>query len=177
EAAVADEDIGSQPQQEKGYAEPPGGEDGHRQLVRRPRLVIEVGRPADAERRVWGQDLIRPHPVGTELPAQRLGGAHGASIIWIRRAWRPPSKGVSSQICTRARAVSRGIIRWPRESMLASLCWRARRADSSFQHRAQRTPRTRLATIASPLPEPPSTTPRSNSPRATASATGRMKSG
>ena len=41
--------------------------------------------------------------------------------------------------------------------MLASLCWRPSRADSSFQQRAQRTPRTRLAAIASPLPEPPST--------------------
>ena len=64
--------------------------------------------------------------------------------------------------------------RSPRESMLASLCSRASRAVVTSQHSAQRTPLTRLAAIASPLPEPPSTMPRSQSPRDTASAAGRM---
>jgi hypothetical protein len=54
---------------------------------------------------------------------------------------------------------------------------RASRADSTFQHTAQRIPRSRFATIASPFPDPPSTTPRSHSPRATASAARRMKAG
>ena len=40
------------------------------------------------------------------------------------------------------------------EITLASLCCRPSRADSSFQQRAQRTPLTRLAVMASPFPEP-----------------------
>ena len=54
-------------------------------------------------------------------------------------------------------AVSMLIILSPSESTLALLCCRARRADSGFQQSAQRTPLTRLATMASPLPEPPNT--------------------
>ncbi len=50
------------------------------------------------------------------------------------------------------------------EIMFASLCRRASRADSSLQQSAQRTPRRRFAAIASPLPDPPSTTPRSQRP-------------
>ena len=48
---------------------------------------------------------------------------------------------------------------------------------ASFQTSAQRTPFTRLAVMASPLPDPPSTIPRSHSPEATASAAGRQNSG
>jgi len=61
--------------------------------------------------------------------------------------------------------------------MFALLCERPRRADSTFQHSAQRMPLKRFAVIASPLPEPPSTMPRSHSPRATASAAGQMNTG
>ena len=43
-------------------------------------------------------------------------------------------------------------MRWPSEITFASLCSRARWADSTFQHRAQRIPLTRLATMASPFP-------------------------
>src|SRR3978361_715337 len=50
-------------------------------------------------------------------------------------------------------------IRPPTESTFASLCWRARVAVSSLQASAERTPRTLLAAICSPLPEPPTTTP------------------
>src|ERR1043166_2404324 len=103
--------------------------------------------------------------------------ASGSSIIFPRRSWRPPSKGVVSQSLTISRAVSNAIIRCPRLSTLASLCWRESRALSRFQQREQRTPRTLLAPMASPLPEPPKTMARSHSPRATASAAGRMKSG
>ena len=53
----------------------------------------------------------------------------------------------------------------------------ASRADSSFQQSAQRTPRCRFAAMASPLPDPPSTMPRSQSPLATAAAAGWTKSG
>ncbi|MNC95793.1 hypothetical protein D3C83_129950 [compost metagenome] len=67
--------------------------------------------------------------------------------------------------------------RSPSASALASLCARASRADSTLQQSAQRTPRTRFATIASPLPDPPSTMARSSSPRASASAAGRMNRG
>ena len=67
--------------------------------------------------------------------------------------------------------------RSPMEMQLASLWARASRADSTLHTRAQRTPATRLATMASPLPEPPRTMPRSHSPAATASATGRQKRG
>ena len=38
---------------------------------------------------------------------------------------------------------------------MASLCWRARTAVSSLQASAARTPRTLLAAICSPLPDPP----------------------
>src|SRR4051812_1041732 len=181
ESLVADQDVGPETQEEEGNVQPAGGEDGRRELVRAPRFVEEVGRSADVEGRLGSQDLALADAVEPQGVLQRLepheAGGEGSSIIWMRRTWRPPSKGVSSQICTSVRAISSEIIRWPKEITLASLCWRPKRADSSFQHRAQRTPRTRLATIASPLPEPPSTMPRSTSPAATASATGRMKAG
>src|SRR6185312_2391012 len=181
EPPVADQNVGPETQQEERDLEPAGGEEGRGELVRGLGLEEEIGGAADAEGRVGGEDLSPAHPVPPQDLAQLLQlheeAGEGSSIIWMRRTWRPPSKGVSSQICTRVRAISSEIILWPREMTLASLCWRPKRADSSFQHRAQRTPRTRLATIASPLPEPPSTMPRSNSPRATASATGRMKAG
>ncbi len=117
-----------------------GRADRRRQLVRRPRLIEEVGRTADLEGGVGRQNLAGAHAVRSQRPAEGLRGGHGSSIIWIRRTCRPPSNGVSSQICTMERARSSGIIRWPRESMLASLCWRPRRADSSFQQRTQRMP-------------------------------------
>src|SRR6266481_2419958 len=100
-----------------------------------------------------------------------------AFVIATRLWCRPPSKPVSSQIRTIFSARSSEIRRSPIESTFASLCCRESRADSSFQQSAQRTPCTLFATIASPLPEPPKTIPRSHSPRATASAAGRMKSG
>ena len=52
-------------------------------------------------------------------------------------------------------------MRAPIEMQLASLWRRPSSAVITSQQRAQRTPGTRLATIASPLPEPPSTMPRS----------------
>ena len=69
------------------------------------------------------------------------------------------------------------MVRWPSDSIFASLCARFQIATCSVQQTPQRMPQIRFATIASPFPEPPSTIPRSTSPRATASATGRMKSG
>ena len=74
-------------------------------------------------------------------------------------------------------AISTPTSRAPMAMQLASLCIRPSRAVSTFQHSAQRTPRTRLATMASPLPEPPRTMARSASPEGTASAAGRTKSG
>ena len=92
----------------------------------------------------------------------------------MRRAWRPPSKGTSSQVRTIASATSSLIMRWPIAITLASLWRRASSADSTLQQSAQRTPGTRFAMIASPLPDPPRTIARSHSPRATDSAAGRM---
>src|SRR4029077_20643969 len=82
--------------------------------------------------------------------------------IATRAACRPPSNSVSNQTCTISSARFSSISRSPRESTLASLCWRESRALSKFQHSAQRTPCTLFATIASPLPEPPKTIPRSH---------------
>jgi hypothetical protein len=76
-----------------------------------------------------------------------------------------------------ANAVFGFINRCPFESILASLRCLDNIANSIFQHTAQRMPLMRLATIASPFPEPPITIRRSYSPRAMASAAGRMKSG
>src|SRR5438876_101298 len=119
------------------------------------------------ERRFSGRSLCGPIGLNDYI----------AFNIATRLSCRPPSKGVSSQIRTILRARSSGIRRSPMERTFASLCCRERRADSSFQQSAQRTPCTLFATIASPLPEPPKTIPRSHSPRATASAAGRMKRG
>ena len=112
---------------------------------------------------------MRPRPIRPICMARRS--------FCMRAMWRPPSKGVVSQTRTIASASASVIVRWPSDSMLASLCARFQTATCSFQHSPHRIPQMRLATIASPLPEPPRTMPRSNSPRATASATGRMKSG
>ena len=46
----------------------------------------------------------------------------------------------------------------------ASLCCRASRAVDSFQISAARMPRTLLAAICSPLPDPPNTTPSVSTP-------------
>lgn len=100
-----------------------------------------------------------------------------SSILRTRGIWRPPSNSVLSQTRTIASASASVTMRWPSESTLASLCDRFQIATCSVQQRPQRTPRTRLATIASPFPEPPSTMPRSKSSAETASATGRTKSG
>ncbi len=51
-------------------------------------------------------------------------------------------------------------IRAPILATFASLCSRASRAVSIFQTRAARTPVTLFAAMASPLPDPPMTTPR-----------------
>jgi len=80
-------------------------------------------------------------------------------------------------LTSRFSASASEIVRWPIERTLPSLCEQFQIATCSVQQRPQRTPLIRLATIASPLPEPPSTMPRSYSLRATASATGRTKSG
>src|SRR6266852_3644698 len=111
------------------------------------------------------------------IKAARLARQHNdANMISIGQ--RMITEEVALEIVrTISKATSSVIIRWPIEIILASLCCRAKRAALIFQQRAQRTPLMRLATIASPLPEPPSTTPRSASPLATARATGRMKRG
>ena len=74
---------------------------------------------------------------------------------------------ISSTVC----------IRPPTERTLASLCSRASRAVSSLQARAARTPRTLLAAICSPLPEPPITTPRLPGSSTTPSAARRQNTG
>src|SRR5664280_1918165 len=51
-------------------------------------------------------------------------------------------------------------MRAPTLTIRASWCSRASRFVSAFQARPQRTPGTLFAAMASPLPEPPSTTPR-----------------
>src|SRR5690606_499084 len=104
-------------------------------------------------------------------------GRSWASMAAMRLACRPPSNGVMSHASRMASASSAERRGGPGESTLESWWARAGRADSALQQSVHRTPGTRLATIASPLPDPPSTMPRSNSPAATARATGRMKAG
>jgi hypothetical protein len=74
-------------------------------------------------------------------------------------------------------AVGSSCIRAPRLTTFASLCWRPSAAVSVLQASAQRTPRTLLAAIASPLPEPPITTPRLSGSAAVASAARSTKGG
>ena len=68
-------------------------------------------------------------------------------------------------------------MRAPTLTTLASLCSRPRPAVSSFQASAARTPGTLLAAIASPLPDPPITTPRLPGSLTTAAAARRTKGG
>ena len=65
----------------------------------------------------------------------------------------------------------------PMLSTFASLCSRPSRAVTGSAASTQRIPRTLFATIASPVPLPPITIPHSKSPRATARATGAIRSG
>ena len=60
--------------------------------------------------------------------------------------------GVARKISTKRVMSSSECIRPPTETTLASLCSRASAAVSSDQARAERTPRTLLAAICSPLP-------------------------
>ena len=100
-----------------------------------------------------------------------------ASMRSMRRWRRPPSNAVpshSSRIASRSPSAMK---RSPSASTFESLCARPACAESTLQATVARMPRTRLATMASPLPDPPSTIPRSHSRRATASATARMIGG
>ena len=71
------------------------------------------------------------------------GGVHPSSIAATRRACRPPSNPVSSQVRRMATASSSDTNRAGSTSTLASLCSRASRATSSFHATAARTPATR----------------------------------
>ena len=100
----------------------------------------------------------------------------------MRRACRSsPLNPVARKTSTNRVISSMVCIRPPTEITLASLCRRASTAVSSFQASAARTPGTLLAAIASPLPEPPMTTPRDVVPScqsvATPSAARRQKTG
>ena len=94
-----------------------------------------------------------------------------AGLGLTHHAGEPPTHGFTSALSVLIPLVGEAISRDGGLFVIAS------RADSSLQQRAHRMPRTRLAAIASPLPEPPRTMPRSQRPLATASAAGRMKSG
>src|SRR5207248_2122917 len=106
-------------------------------------------------------DAAQRRPVPAARRPYQRRNFYIAFNMATRRSCRPPSKPVSNQIRTIVSARSSGVRRSPMESTLASLCRRERRADSSLQQSAQRTPWTLLATIASPLPEPPNTIPQS----------------
>ncbi len=106
-----------------------------------------------------------------------FGWAQVQAILFTRRAWRPPSKGVFRKTSTMLRANSSATMRAGMASMLASLCWRARAARVSIQHRAQRMPACLLAVMATPLPLPQTTMPNLARPSSTACAAGCTKSG
>ena len=90
----------------------------------------------------------------------------------IRRTCRPsPLNGVERKTSMNRVVSSIECIRPPTEMTLALLCSRASVAISSDQTSAARTPRTLLAAICSPLPEPPITTPRLSSPASRSAAT------
>src|SRR6266496_6400082 len=79
------------------------------------------------------------------------------SMSWIfssRPEWRPPEKGVSSQICTICLASASSRMRAPRASTLRLLCSRDICASYSLPTLAARIPGTLLAVMAIPIPEP-----------------------
>ena len=100
--------------------------------------------------------------------------AFGLSIMSMRRWWRPPSNGVASQTSTISTPVRRSCARRSRCSWRR--CGAAEPGRLYVPARPQRTPGTRLATIASPLPEPPSTI-RARFAAADGFAVGRMNPG
>ena len=69
-----------------------------------------------------------------------------------------------------ALAISMPISRAPMAMTLASLCSRARRAESGSETSAQRQAGWRLAAIEMPMPEPHKATPQSARPAAISSA-------
>src|SRR5690606_7381834 len=79
-AEVADEDVGAEAEHEVRELDLAGEEDGLGELVGRERLVEEVGRAADLEGRVGGEDLVGADAVGAEALAERaeeVGGGRG----------------------------------------------------------------------------------------------------
>jgi hypothetical protein len=90
EATVADQDVGAHAKEEERHPVLPGGEDRRGQLIRRARLMEEVGRTADLEGGVGGEDLAGPDPVRAEVPAERVerGRLHGQEISSMSRIRR-----------------------------------------------------------------------------------------
>jgi hypothetical protein len=79
-AAVADEDVGAEAEEEVGHPQLAGGEHRGRQLVGRAGGVERVGRTPDAERRVLGERDAPPHAPGPQPGVEggeRLGGERG----------------------------------------------------------------------------------------------------
>src|SRR5262245_31345650 len=167
-------------------------------LAREPLRVLVVHHRAQRlQHRVAGEVLRGDQLQRLDLAAALVGDGledlgiaitqlgHGAYRFWrwvdsysvilaSRATCRPPSNGVSSQMRIQRTASSCGLVRPPRASTLESLCSRVKRAVSSLVTTAARTPATLLAAIASPIPLPPSTMPRSARPSATRSATGKQ---
>ena len=145
-------------------------------LVYEHRSAQQLGSGRD-QSRVFPEQRLRQRDLSPRGLRRRLALA----ISYTARAARSAARDARPQKASLAKPalwpgpVSSGISRSPIESTFASLCWRESRALSSFQQSAHRTPRTLFAAIASPLPEPPKTIPRSHSPRATASAAGLNK--
>ena len=89
--------------------------------------VVLVTSDGDAWQR---QDHEQRHTVQAMRMPPVAHQAGGASIWAMRRAWRPPSNGVSSQMLTISSASGVGTSRAPMAMALASLCARPSRAVS-----------------------------------------------
>ena len=100
-----------------------------------------------------------------------------AVILPTRRAWRPPSKGVASQVRMILSCISGPSISAERQSTFKSLWRRLISAVTSSWQVAARTPEILLAAIAMPTPVQHNRTPRSAVPSATRRATSAAMSG
>ena len=86
------------------------------------------------------------------------------SSFFTRRSWRPPAKGVMRKRSSIASASGAAVCRAPKAMTLASLCSRISRVAKRSFGTPARTPFTRLAAMAIPIPVPQQMTPRSARP-------------
>src|SRR3546814_766678 len=141
-------------------------------------LAVELGGDRVGDRAIGAAQGVGEEARRLDV-VQVVGGAaaHAGSLAKLglesfstRRLWRSPPKLVARKALRQSFAISVPMMRAPIAMTLASLCSRARRAESGSDTSAARAAGWGLVGIGMPMPEPHRATPLSDTPDAVASA-------